>query len=448
MQAVRRIERRFNGRVLLADEMGLGKTFQSLLTLRRNKRFMLPALVICPAPLKWNWQSEAAHLTNMSAQVLEGTKPPRANWRHQNLLIINYEILGPWMDFLLDLDPQLIIMDEVHRIKNRNSQCTKYCQKLCRYAPHIFALSGTPLTNEPSELYTTLNILWPETFNSHFSFAHRYTQAEMKPWGWSYKGSKNVPELHRILKRIGMIRRKKADVLKELPSKQITVLPQRLTRPKMKEYRHAENSFLKWLAKKSKRKALKAVKAQRLVKIGYLRRLAAELKLADVRRWIDNYLAQSDEKILIFGIHHNILQPLYEQYKDKAVLIDGNITGKKRHNRVTEFRKKRDKQIAFLNIKAGGIGLNMQEASEVAFIELPWTPAELDQALSRAHRMGQKKKVNVHILIASGTIEEKLCKVLQDKQGISDGVLDGGAVEEQRLNIFDQLEKEMLTKRK
>lgn len=442
-QGIRLIEHRFNGRVLLADEMGLGKTFQSLKVMQRNKRTMLPAVVICPAPLKWNWSDEAAKHIGMAAEVLEGTKPQQQNWRSHNLLIINYEILGPWMEFLQELNPQLIIMDEVHRIKSRSAQCTKHCQELCKGVPNIFALSGTPLTNEPSELFTTLNILWPKEFNSFWTFAQRYTHAEMKRWGWQFKGAKNLPELHERLLNLGMLRRRKVDVLKELPGRTVTVLPQPLSKPKMKEYQKAQNDFINWLSKRSKHKAHKAMKAQRLVKIGYLRRLAAELKLPDVIKWVDNYLEESDEKLLIFGIHRDILGPLFKRYSSRSVLIDGQVTGKQRHTRVLEFRKRADKQIAICNIRAGGVGINMPEATNVLFVELPWTPADLDQAISRAHRMGQTRGVMVHILVAQNTIEERLCQVLQDKQSIADAVLDGGSDEMTRLNIFDQLEMEL-----
>lgn len=441
---IRRIEQ-WGLRALIADEMGLGKTFTSLKVLQRNKRFTLPALVICPAPLKWNWCEEAAKHIGMAAEVLEGTKPPRrANWRDPSLLIINYEILTPWMDYLLDLDPQLIIVDEAHRCKSRTTQCTKNVQKLARYTPHLLHLTGTPITNEPSELFTLVNMLWPEHFNSFFSFAQRYTNAQMKPWGWQYKGAKNLLELHGRLKEYGMLRRTVAQVLHELPPKTITVLPIPLTRPKMREYRKAKDSFLDWLAKKSKAKAMKARKAQRLVKIGYLKRLAAELKLDDAKKWIDNYLNGTDEKLIVFGVHHSILQPLYQRYKGQSVLIDGNVKGKKRHNRVLEFRRSPNKQIAFCNIKAGGIGLNMPEATNVAFVELPWTPAELSQAIARAHRMGQTRGVMVHLLVAKDTIEERLCQVLQDKAQIANAVVDGGDDDNNRLSIFDQLEKELL----
>lgn len=443
-QGVLRIERKFNGRVLLADDMGLGKTIQSLTVLRRNKDKMLPAVVICPAPLKWNWADEAAKHIGMASEVLEGMKPPRTNWRQSNLLIINYEILKAWLPYLKQMNPQLIIMDEVHRIKNRNSKCTKHCRQLCKGVPHVFALSGTPLTNEPSELYTTLNILWPKTFSSFWTFAQRYTNASYKPWGWQYKGARNLPELHSKLLELGMLRRRKIDVLDELPPRTIQILPQPLSAAKFREYRKAQESFITWLSKRSKAKANKAKRAQRLVKIGYLRRFAAELKLPDVYKWIDSYIEESDEKLLVFGIHKNILQPIYDKYERRSVLIDGAVTGEKRHTRVLEFRKKKDKQIAICNIKAGGIGLNMPEATNVLFVELPWTPADLDQAIGRAHRMGQTKGVVVHLMVAKSTIEEKLCKVLQEKQKISDAILDGTNNTDTSLNIFDQLERELL----
>lgn len=443
---IRKIERKFNCRCLLADEMGLGKTFQALKVMQRNKRFMLPTVVICPAPLKYNWAEEAAKHVGMHAEILEGRSPEKfqQGWRTSDLLIINFEILGAWLPVLRQIDPQLIIVDEAHRIKNRSADCTKHVKKLARYCPYILMLSGTPLTNEPGELFTVLNILWPEKFNSYWSFAQRYTNAEMKPWGWQFKGAKNLPELHTDLLEIGMLRRKKKDVLKELPPVNMNVLPIRLSKPKMREYRKAKNDFLNWLGQRSKAKAVKAAKAARLVKVGYLRRLAASSKMTDVKRWIDSFLEETDEKIIVFGIHHDILEPLHEKYKKQSVLIDGNVTGQKRHARLTEFKKLKEKRLAFCNYRSGGVGLNMQEASTVLCVELPWTPTELDQAISRAHRMGQKNSVNVYVLVSEDTIEERLCRILQDKQFISDSILDGVVDEKQAtLKVFDQLELEL-----
>lgn len=448
MQAVRRIERKYDGRVLLADEMGLGKTLQSLVTLKRNKRFMLPALVICPASLKWNWQQEAAACVGMVGEVLEGMSPPPVKALRtfdSDLLIINYEILTPWMKFLRRLDPQLIIIDEVHRIKSKNAQCTKNVTNLCRYAPYIFALSGTPMTNQPAELFTTLKVLWPEEFKSFPQFASRYTNVEHHKWGPKYFGGRNLPELHSRLKELGMIRRTKKQVLHELPPRQIGIVPVRLNKTALKEYQEAQTRFLSWLRKKVKKrgKLTAAARAQRLVQIGYLRRLAAELKLDDVKQWINNFIDAEGRKLIVFGVHKAILKPLHERYKNLSILIDGDTSGKKRHLALEEFKHDPNKLIAFVNIQAGGVGLNMQEASDVLFAELPWTPAELDQAISRAHRMGQKRNVQVRLMISKGTIEEKLCRILQEKQSLADQVLDGDKTVNQDMAIFDLLIREL-----
>ena len=451
LQAVRAIQHKFDGRALLADEMGLGKSLESLVALDRNKTFMLPALVICPASLKWNWQHEAKIHINMAADVLEGRTPPpkrQLRDRSSSLLIINYEILTPWMDFLKKLDPQLVIIDEVHRIKSNKAICTSNVQQICKYTPHLLALSGTPMTNQPAELFTTLKLLWPDAFPSFPAFAMRYSNPEINAWGTTYKGGRNLPELHQKLKDLGMIRRTKEQVLHELPSVSTNVVPVRLDRKQAKEYQSAQSNFLAWLRKKvkSKKKVAAATRAQRLVKIGYLRRLAGELKMAHLHSWIDNFLdsERGEEKLIVFGIHKNILKPLHERYKSLSILIDGDVGGKKRHLALEEFRHQTQRMIAFVNIQAGGVGLNMQEANHVLFAELPWTPAEVDQAISRAHRMGQKRNVQVYFLISENTIESKLCKLLLTKQDLSEQTLDGkteGGMSKQ--SIFESLEREL-----
>lgn len=426
-------------RALIADEMGLGKTFQSLKVFQRNKSVCSPCLVICPSSLKWNWRDEALLHANIEADIAEGRKPSKRGFHSTNFLIINYEILNGWMDFILNMDPQLVIFDESHRIKNRSTATCKNVTKICKYSPHVLALSGTPLTKEPSELWTTLNILWPEKYRSFWSFAQRYTNAEHKPWGWVFSGGKNLPELHKALLELGMLRRKKSEVLSELPDKALSVIPVQIPKTRFKEYNKARDEFLEWLKEKSLTKAVRAKKALALVKIGYLLRLAAEMKMDFNKDWIDSFLQQSDEKLIVFGTHKEVLEPLFKRYKKKAVLITGKVTGKKRHQALEEFKKKPDVRISFCNYRSGGVGLNMQEASHVLPVELPWVPAELDQAISRAHRMGQKNAVSVHIPVVPGTIEEKLCAKLQDRQAVADELLDGGVDAADRLDIYDQI---------
>jgi len=287
--------------------MGLGKTIQALWYFKRNKKS--PVVVICPASLKYNWAREAAVHIRERAEILEGTKPPKKKVFKQNpFVIINYEILGPWLDYLIDLDPQLVILDECQYIKNRRAKRTRYVKQLVKGVPHVLALSGTPLTNRPAELWTTLNIIRPDLFKSFMSYALEYCNARRTPWGWEYKGAKNLDKLHDILTENCMVRRRKVDVLKDLPAKSRHVVSVPLEN--RHEYDEAEEDLILWLSKYSKRKANNAARAERLVKMGYLKRLAATLKLKAVTDWIDRFLEETDEKLVVFAIHRDIIKSL------------------------------------------------------------------------------------------------------------------------------------------
>jgi len=322
---------KFGGRALLADEMGLGKTIQALTWAKKNK--IKRTLVICPASLKLNWEQEAKMHLQQPSVVLSGRKVNHVLLRHTSkknkktvLLIINFEILGAWKKFLKKFKPQLVIIDECHRIKSPKALCTKNTKKICKKAKHILALGGTPLTNRPVELWNTLNLLRPEEFDSFFIYAQRYCQPKRTRWGWQYNGAAHLDELHSRLKRTCMVRRLKKDVLKQLPAKSRSVVPLSIDNPG--EYHRAEEDFLAWLSSISKLKANRARKAQQLVKIGYLKRLAAQLKLRNTIRWIDLFLEESDKKLVLFGIHRSIIQPLTSRYSASMVSITGQTNGR------------------------------------------------------------------------------------------------------------------------
>jgi len=429
---------KLGGRVLLADEMGLGKTIQALYYFKRNK--MSPVVVICPASLKYNWAREAAVHIKERAEILEGTKPPKKKVFKQNpFVIINYEILGPWLEYLVDLEPKLVILDECQYIKNRQAKRTRYVKQLCKSVPHVLALSGTPLTNRPAELWTTLNIIRPDLFKSFMSYALEYCAAQRKPWGWEYKGARNLPELHEILITNCMVRRRKVDVLKDLPAKARHAVPVPLEN--RKEYDEAEEDLILWLSKYSKQKATSAARAQRLVKMGYLKRLAAELKLKAVMDWIDTFLEETDDKLVVFAIHKNIIQQLKERYPG-CVTVTGQVTGKKRQRSVDKFQRHKGTRLFIGNLQAAGIGLTLTAASTVLFAELGWTPGEHIQGEDRIHRIGQQYKSTCYYLIGVNTIEERLSRIIQEKQAVLSATLDGGTIDEQ-LNIFDQLQEEL-----
>lgn len=430
--------RAFKGRALLADEMGLGKTIQALYWCMKTTKAR-PILVICPASIKYNWQREANMHVGMTSEVLEGEKQPKGKKiTNHPITIINYKILPFWLDYIERLDPKVVIIDEGHYIKHRGSGRSKNCKKLGRKSKHCIILTGTPLTSRPSELWHLLHILYPKLFSSFFSYAMKFCNAKKTFWGWQYKGAKNLGELHELLLETCMIRRLKVDVLKELPPKSRHIVIVDIEKPK--EYKKAKNDFIGWLGKKSKAKAKKAERAKTLVKISYLKQLAAELKMKSVFNWVDNFLEQSDGKLIIFMKHKAIMKKLVDEYGKLSVRVDGSVTGRDRQVAVDLFQRSAKKRLFFGNIDAAGVGITLTAASTVLFIELDWAPGKHMQAEDRAHRIGQNDNVMIYYLIAKGTIEEEFCELLQKKQAVLDAVLDG-SVNESDFDIYDELIK-------
>ncbi len=441
IKAVRKIEH-FNGKALLADEMGLGKTIEALLWIKNHPKEK-PIIVVCPASLKWMWEVFVHSILKTRCEILYGRKPPRTNkliGKHP-VIIINYEILPYWIKYLKKLKPKILIIDEIHYIKNSKAKRTRAIRKL-KKIPNIIGISGTPLLSRPAELWTALKLIRPDIFKSKLLFTIRYCNRKWTPFGWDVSGARHLDELHELLNSTMMIRNLKKDVLKELPEKTRYVIPLEIER---REYDDAVNNFIKWLSKKSISKAKRAAKAQHLVKIGYLKRLAAKYKMKLVLNWIDNFLEESDGKLVLFCVHRHVVKILHNRYKDISVTIVGGIPQAKRKKAVRSFQKNRKIRIFIGNIQAAGVGITLTAASTLAFVELPWTPGECTQAEDREHRIGQKNTVTIYYLVAKDTIEEKLCGLLQRKQKILSATLDGGTKVNQ-LNIFDELEKSLMKK--
>ena len=433
----------FGGRVLLADEMGLGKSLETLLYAQLHPKAR-PILIVCPASLKWNWAHEVTLHTNLRSEILEGTKPGKEGLlKTCPILIINYDILGAWLFFLLELQPQLLILDEVHYIKNRFSKRSKAVKILCKQIPHVLALSGTPLTNRPVELWPVLNCLRPDLYPSFMAYGQRYCGPRRVPWGsgWEFKGATHLGELHRSLLQKVMIRRRKADVLSQLPEKQrITVA---LAISDRKQYDYAVQDFISWLAQYDPAKLSSAQRAERLVRMGYLKRLAGLLKLTFVMDWIDDFLEDSDGKLVLFALHKKVIRGLAKRYHNLCIVVDGSITGKERQLSVQKFQSNSATRLFIGNLKAAGVGLNLTAATTVAFAEMSWTPGEHVQAEDRCHRIGTKSAVSVYYLIGKDTVEEYLAKLIQEKHQSLNSVLDNGRVQHS-LDIFDQLSKAIL----
>jgi SNF2 family DNA or RNA helicase len=444
--------KKFKGRALIADEMRLGKTAQALWFLKHYPK-ALPAIIVCPAIVKWELQEQAKKHVGLKSLVIEGTKP-RPLINPPPIIIINYELLeknksksskapvkptDSWWYHLLKLKPQTIITDECQKIKNPRAKRTRAVKKLTKGIPHIIGISGTPFTRKPIEFFPILNIIRPDLFPSFLSYAYRYCKPKVTPWGIQYDGATHLKELNHLLRKNLMIRRLRKQVWRQLPDKIRTIIPLEIKR--RKEYEQASENLIAWLVKKRfTRRAVRASKALALVKIGYLKRLAAELKYDQICLWIDDFLEKTNEKIVIYGIHKSVLRPLYEKYKNISVIVDGEVSGRKKNDAKIKFQKEKKCRIFFGNITSASVGIPLGKASAVAFIELDFVPSNHTQAEDRIIHFDKKDAPISYYLIAKGTVEETICRLIQKRQEVLSSILDGKK-KINSLDIYDSLEK-------
>jgi SWI/SNF-related matrix-associated actin-dependent regulator 1 of chromatin subfamily A len=410
-----------NGRVLIGDQMGLGKTIQSLayLQIHPEKR---PVLIICPASLKLNWKHEIEEglSTKDTIQILSGKKPYKIN---ASIIVINYDILVSWVDVLCKLSLQVIITDECHLFKSSQAKRTKAIKKLSKGIPHFIALSGTPVENRPIEIFNAVHIIDPKMFPSYWAFGHRYCAAKHNGFGWDFKGASNQGELHEKLTKSIMIRRLKKDVLKDLPDKIRSFIPIGLDN--WTEYQEVEDNFIDFIKRtKGDTAAEKVSNAELFVQIEYLKQAVIKGKMNSVIQWIHDFL-ETENKLVVFATHKEPINQLMQEFSNIAVKIDGSVSTSKRDQAVQAFQNDPNIKLFIGNIKAAGVGLTLTASSNVAFIEFPWSPGELDQAEDRCHRIGQEDCVNVYYLSVENTIESKIISLLDQKRKVVDAVLDG-----------------------
>lgn len=422
----------WEGRALLSDDMGLGKTFQSLLWMHWHN---IPrTVVVCPASLKINWSREAWMHFRVRADICSGRKPPKGTRLRQRLVIINYEILSGWMDKLWQYDPKLLIVDEAHRIQNRSSQAYSLVAELEEDTPHLICLTGTPITNRPAELWTLLNLVRPDKWSSFQRFAWAHCEPRMRYGKWEFKGAANLPKLHRRAKKYAMIRRLKQDVLKDLPKHSNRTI--RVDIVDRNKYERAKNDILQWMRAEGVRgKTTNQVRA--LAQTNVLRQMVGQLKLPAIIEWIDNFLEETDRKLIVFGIHRKLLGTLHKRYGSNSVLVNGTTTPHKKQLNIDAFQHQKSVRLFFGNMRAAGEGNNLTAASDTLIIELPWVPKDIEQSLARANRIGQTQHTTGYFMLAEGTLEIRQCAMLRKKKGITDSALDGKA--EDSLNSFDML---------
>jgi SWI/SNF-related matrix-associated actin-dependent regulator of chromatin subfamily A-like protein 1 len=469
-----------DGNGIIGDEQGLGKTVQGLgyLQYRMDLR---PAVIICTKSTKLNWEYEAKQwLSKCKVQVLSG-KPQEIKCK--DIVIVNYDILANngtkvktedgeawwetpltgWIDYIIRLNPKIIITDEIQKYKNDKAQRSQAVIRIARSVPHLIQMSGTPIENRPMEAFNALNLANPRLFPNRFKFGHQFCGAKNNGFGWDFSGHSNEDKLHLLLQQV-MIRRLKSEVLKELPPKRFSYVPLELETTK--EYKEAENDFIQYVRRKAKakfdesvqsvRKVLKSnlnkeytrlleeekqefvdevvyrtKSAEELIQTGVLLRIAAQAKLNNALEWIDDFL-ETGEKLVIFARHKAIVSAIMNRYKKIATKIDGSTSETARQQAIVDFQTKSKYQVIVIT-EAAAEGITLTAAHNIAIVELPLVPGRLDQIVDRLHRIGQLKNVIVHYLLAENTIEMKFAKMLDDKRKVISSVVDGKRVDEEQL---------------
>lgn len=438
------------GRALIGDEMGLGKTIQALTYLEAHPEIR-PAVIVTPASLKLNWAKECKMwMTDYNLFILKGKTPQKDILKYQmvsckgagDIIIINYDILSAWTNDLIKRKPQIVITDECHFYKTRTAKRTKAVQKISKHVKKFIALSGTPITNRPIEFFNVLNIIDPLNFGNFWAYAKTFCGAKKGKWGWDFTGATNTKQLFHETRKV-MIRRKKDQVLKELPPKIRSVIPMELDNRAQyeKEEQRVKDQLKKSITEKikdindsnkskaNKKELIEKVQmmknAEKMMIIEKLKQVAVKGKMKASIEWISEHL-ETNGKLVVFATHTDTLNQLQNHFKNICVRIDGKTNMIDREKAVENFQNNNEIKLFLGNIKAAGVGLTLTAANATCFLELGWTPGDHDQAEDRVHRIGQEAdSVHAYYLLAYNTIEDDISELLDKKRQVLDAILDG-----------------------
>lgn len=427
------------GRCLIADEMGLGKTIQAIGTaeLLRNQCGISSVLIICPTSLKYQWEAEIKKFTDSTVHVIEGHHLKRREQYKGNEFykIVSYNSAANDLKVLKHLHADMVILDEAQRIKNWKTQIAIAVKRI--ESDYLTVLTGTPLENKLEELYSIVQYIDPFCLGPYYKFLHDYQITD--PETGKVIGFKDLNHIGQLLSD-SLIRRRKKDVLLQLPERMDKVLTVPVTKEQMAmhdDFQYSVNLLvMKWrrqgFLSENDRKRL-------LLNLGQMRMVADSTYILDqstrfdtkvdelmniLRELIDN----GNEKAVVFSQWERMTR-LVARELDKAGIpyksLHGGIPSEKRKDLIMSFNDDPSIRV-FLSTDAGSTGLNLQSASLIVNLDIPWNPAVLEQRIARIHRMGQQKNVSVINFVSAGTIEERMLSTLKFKSSMSEGVLDDG----------------------
>lgn len=432
---------------LLADEMGLGKTLQ-VIAMLGNWKNRKRALIVCPASLVYNWNSEVEKfLPSLPHVMIQGLAAQRRklikNSREDDVMITSYDLLKKDIEYYEDLDFSCEVVDEAQYIKNSTTLASKAVKSI--NSEFRIALTGTPIQNRLSELWSIFDYLMPGFFHGYETFRERYELPIVRD-----KDEFIEKELNQMITPF-VLRRLKKDVLKDLPEKLEEVYYAPL-QGQQKELYQAEVQKIKLLLEKQTDQEFKENKLIILSELTKLRQLCCDPGLlyekyrgnsakSDMTIDLIKNAIEAGHKILLFSQFTSMLAELTRLLAKEGIkyyLLEGSTPKNKRAQMVESFQTD-DVPVFCISLKAGGTGLNLTAADIVIHYDPWWNTAAENQASDRAHRIGQTNIVTVYKLIIKDTIEERIIEMQKEKADLADRVLSGEGMSDAKLSREDLL---------
>ena len=422
--------------------MGLGKTIEALAFISKKPE-VLPVVVVAPLVTLINWKREIEKFLTFSSKrpdlqeviVPKGKRVPVVKLiRHgikegvdhrlepADFYLINYELVDKRHNDLVAVNPKLIIYDEIQCLRNEYTKKYSACKSLGLHSSvlHRIGLSGTPIYNKGIEMFNICEIIKSGLLGDKPEFIRRYCYN----WNPNESTDDGKKGLSKLLYRTIMIRRKKIDVLKDLPEKirmkqeipidtelyesEIEKLFERIDIAKEQLSGYSESDQKEGLFELNKK-----IREMRIAE----RQIAGLAKVPHVIQYLNNLLEDYDEeKFVVFCHHRNVHKALfYGLLKYNPVQIIGGQTDKQRQEAIDSFQNKKENRVIICGLRAGNLGISLTSSAYIIFAELDWSPSVHRQAEDRLHRIGQKHKVFAHYLEGKGTFDEVLSKILLNK---------------------------------
>ena len=426
------------GRAIIADEMGLGKTIQAIGTaeLLLREGFVDNILIVCPTSLKYQWKREIERFTHREVLVIEGlhTRRLKQYKMPQPYKIVSYNSVCNDLKVLRCMETDMVIMDEVQRLKNWDTQIARAARHI--NSQYTVLLSGTPLENKLEELYSIVELADQFALAPYYKFRNDHILCDETG---KVIGYQNLNTIKKRLQHI-MIRRRKSDVHLQLPGR----MDQNLFVPMTKEQREMHEEFksgvaalvLKWkrmhfLSEKDRKRLLLLLSQMRMVCDSTFildQQSRYDTKIDELMNILDSYLVGGNGKVVVFSGWERMTRLVAQELTQRGVRFEylhGGIPSAKRKDLVNNFTDQPDSRV-FLSTDAGSTGLNLQAASLIVNLDLPWNPAVLEQRIARIYRIGQQRNIQVINLVSADSFEEQMIARLKFKSSLFEGALDGG----------------------